>query len=148
MTINHPGPRTDYCFQNVKSINIPLSSIASAADFADATTCAAACVTPLDASDKGGKFGLSLAALTLEATTSCVVLAAISCEHTTSSSYFPSPLTTLSAESLFHQINHKRFNFTNIVELIFIKHHSKVGKVVSINFMHRSTGRNFVVVIQ
>ena len=72
----------------------------SAADFAEATTCAAACVTSLDASDKGGKFGLFLSAFTLDATTSCVVLAAISWEHTTNSSYFPSPLTTLSAESL------------------------------------------------
>ena len=101
----------------INSIHIPLSSIASAADFADATTCAAACVTPLDASDKGGKFGLSLAAFTLDATTSCVVLAATSCEHTTSSSYFPSPLTTLSAESLFKK-NHNFF-----VQFVFIKHH-------------------------
>lgn len=40
--------------------------------------------------------------LTLEAATSCAVLAAISCEHTISSSNFPLPCTTRSAASLQH----------------------------------------------
>lgn len=38
--------------------------------------------------------------LTLEAATSCAVLAAISCEHTINSSNFPLPCTTRSAASL------------------------------------------------
>lgn len=42
-------------------------------------------------------FGL---ALTLEAATSCAVLAAISCDATTISSNLPVPVTTLSAASL------------------------------------------------
>ena len=47
-------------------------------------------------------FSLSLfgLALTLEAATSCAVLAAMSCDATTSSSNLPVPVTTLSAASL------------------------------------------------
>lgn len=44
--------------------------------------------------------GFSRPTLTLDAATSCAVLAAISCEHTISSSNFPLPCTTRSAASL------------------------------------------------
>lgn len=47
--------------------------------------------------------------LTLEAATSCAVLAAISCEHTINSSNLPLPCTTRSAASLK---GHKRVNHT------------------------------------
>ena len=88
--------------------NAPISSMRSAPLFAEATTSPVAVVTPLDASDKWARFSLSRWAFTLEATTSCAVLAAISWEQTTSSSYLPLPCTTRSAASLSNQ--HTRTN--------------------------------------
>ena len=74
--------------------------MASAPLLAEATTLPVHSVTPFDASASWLRFSEPRGDFTLEATTNCVVLAAISCEHTISSSNFPSPRTTLSAASL------------------------------------------------
>ncbi len=76
------------------------SSIIWEHDLADATRPAVAFETFFLASTKAILFLLSRSALTLDATTSWAVLAAISFEHTIISSNLPSPLTNLSAFSL------------------------------------------------
>lgn len=57
----------------------------------------------------GGVKQHGLCASTLEAATSCAVLAAISCEEAMSSSYWPFSLTTRSAESLKPRRNKMEF---------------------------------------
>lgn len=105
---------------------IPESSTSWLQLLAAATTPAVACVTALLAVPSCFRLVLLRSALTLLATTSCAVLAAISCEATMSGSNLASPRTTLSA----HDLKNERCNELKATEEVYTIEKSQLSTYV------------------